>query len=214
VISGKSAHAARPETGHDALEGAARVLNALYAHRKVLSEIRSAVPGIASPTLVVGLIRGGINTNVVPGAVTLRLDRRIIPEENSAAVERQLKPADSGERRRSARHPLRGAPDHAGGAAEAGARTRAPARAAPAQCRGGVRRADPDARRAPLYRRAPLRGRGHPDGAIWRRTAHPDRIEANAHTADERLPLMDLRNAAEVVALTLLDLLGDAGRSA
>jgi acetylornithine deacetylase/succinyl-diaminopimelate desuccinylase-like protein len=32
--------------------------------------------------------------------------------------------------------------------------------------------------------------------------------EANAHAADERLPLADLREATEVVALTLLDLLG------
>jgi acetylornithine deacetylase/succinyl-diaminopimelate desuccinylase-like protein len=32
--------------------------------------------------------------------------------------------------------------------------------------------------------------------------------EANAHAADERLPLADLRKATEVVALTLLDLLG------
>ena len=31
--------------------------------------------------------------------------------------------------------------------------------------------------------------------------------EANAHAADERLPLADLRKATEVVALTLLDLL-------
>ena len=32
-------------------------------------------------------------------------------------------------------------------------------------------------------------------------------IEANAHAADERLPLADLHKATEVVALTLLDLL-------
>ena len=31
--------------------------------------------------------------------------------------------------------------------------------------------------------------------------------EANAHRADERLPLADLHRATEVVALTLLDLL-------
>jgi acetylornithine deacetylase/succinyl-diaminopimelate desuccinylase-like protein len=35
-------------------------------------------------------------------------------------------------------------------------------------------------------------------------------IEANAHAADERLALADLRKATEVVALTLLDLLGAA----
>ena len=55
-----------PSTGRDALEGAARVLHALYAHRKDLREVHSSVPGIDSPTLVIGLIKGGINTNVVP----------------------------------------------------------------------------------------------------------------------------------------------------
>jgi acetylornithine deacetylase/succinyl-diaminopimelate desuccinylase-like protein len=34
--------------------------------------------------------------------------------------------------------------------------------------------------------------------------------EANAHRADERLPLSDLRKATEVVALTLVDLLNPA----
>jgi len=86
-VTGKSAHAARPETGHDALEAASAVLAALYDHRKGLAQIRSDVEGIESPTLVVGLIRGGINTNVVPDAVTLRIDRRMIPEEDAAAVE-------------------------------------------------------------------------------------------------------------------------------
>jgi succinyl-diaminopimelate desuccinylase len=33
--------------------------------------------------------------------------------------------------------------------------------------------------------------------------------EANAHRADERLPLTDLYKATEVVALTLLELLED-----
>jgi succinyl-diaminopimelate desuccinylase len=32
--------------------------------------------------------------------------------------------------------------------------------------------------------------------------------DANAHRADERLPLSDLHKATEVVALALLDLLG------
>ena len=34
-----------------------------------------------------GASRGGTNTNVVPGKVTLKLDRRMIPEENPALVE-------------------------------------------------------------------------------------------------------------------------------
>ena len=43
----------------------------------------SAIPGIGSPQLTVGLIKGGINTNVVPDRVTFRLDRRMIPEERA-----------------------------------------------------------------------------------------------------------------------------------
>ena len=77
VIEGKSAHAAMPFTGVDALEAATGVLNALYAFRKSLASKVSETPGIGSPQLTVGLISGGINTNVVPDKVTLRLDRRI-----------------------------------------------------------------------------------------------------------------------------------------
>ncbi|MGA7813773.1 M20/M25/M40 family metallo-hydrolase, partial [Caballeronia sp.] len=91
IVRGKSAHAARPDTGHDALEAATAVLNALYGHRAALAEIRSATDGIEHPTIVVGLIEGGINTNVVPDKVTLRLDRRVIPEESPQDVLKQLK---------------------------------------------------------------------------------------------------------------------------
>ena len=40
---------------------------------------------------MVGTIVGGINTNVVPDEVTLRLDRRIIPEEIPNDVEAELR---------------------------------------------------------------------------------------------------------------------------
>ena len=40
--------------------------------------------------MTVGLIEGGINTNVVPDKITFRLDRRIIPEENPLEVEATL----------------------------------------------------------------------------------------------------------------------------
>src|SRR6185295_17731881 len=52
---------------------------------------RSRVPGITHPTLVVGMIEGGINTNVVPVKVRFRLDRRIIPEEDPVVVEATLR---------------------------------------------------------------------------------------------------------------------------
>ena len=45
---------------------------------------RSRVEGIATPTINVGRIDGGTNTNVVPAKVVLKLDRRMIPEEDPA----------------------------------------------------------------------------------------------------------------------------------
>jgi acetylornithine deacetylase/succinyl-diaminopimelate desuccinylase-like protein len=91
TLRGRQGHAAMPESGIDALAASVSVLSALYASRAALTTRRSQVPGITHPTLNVGLINGGINTNVVPDRVTFRIDRRIIPEESPAAVEAELR---------------------------------------------------------------------------------------------------------------------------
>ena len=91
IVRGRSAHAARPETGVDALAATTAILTTLYAFRSQLAERMSAVPGIGHANLNVGLIAGGINTNVVPDKVTFRIDRRMIPEENPQAVEQELR---------------------------------------------------------------------------------------------------------------------------
>ena len=203
-IAGKSAHAARPETGHDALEAATQVLRALYEHRRGLAKIHSDVEGISSPTLVVGLIRGGINTNVVPDAVTLRLDRRIIPEEDSVEVElaELIRKSASGlpgirceVRRIMLAQALKPVP-------------------------GLERLVEPLKRNAEAVLGEPIPTLGVPlytDARHYAAAGIPTLlygagprtlIEANAHAADERLPLSDLRKATEIVALTLLDLMG------
>ena len=91
IVRGRSAHAARPETGVDALAATTAILTTLYAFRSQLAERMSAVPGIGHANLNIGLIAGGINTNVVPDKVTFRIDRRMIPEENPQAVEQELR---------------------------------------------------------------------------------------------------------------------------
>jgi acetylornithine deacetylase/succinyl-diaminopimelate desuccinylase-like protein len=91
TLRGRQGHAAMPESGIDALAAATEVLTALYASRAELSRRSSKVAGIRHPTLNVGLITGGINTNVVPDKVSFRLDRRIIPEESPTDVEAQLR---------------------------------------------------------------------------------------------------------------------------
>lgn len=91
TVHGKSGHGAMPETGHDALQAATKILNAVYGQLPELKKIKSKVPGIDSPTMLVGRIDGGTNTNVVPGKVVMKLDRRMIPEEDPVAVEAQVR---------------------------------------------------------------------------------------------------------------------------
>ena len=91
TVHGKMAHAAVPHTGIDALQGANRILTALYAQNTLYKNITSQVEGITHPYLNVGYISGGTNTNVVPGKVTLKLDRRMIPEEDPTAVEASIR---------------------------------------------------------------------------------------------------------------------------
>jgi succinyl-diaminopimelate desuccinylase len=203
---GRSAHAAKPFTGVDALEAANGVLSALYAWRRGLAEKVSAVPGIGSPQMTVGLISGGINTNVVPDRVTFRLDRRMIPEEKSEAVEAELRDVidkaarDFPEAKVNVRRILLAEPLTPTPTGEK--LTRALCAFAteimgePVKA-GGV----------PLYTDARHYAKAGVPVVLY--GAGPHTIEeANAHRADERLPLADLYKATEVVALTLAEMLG------
>ena len=207
-VRGRSAHAARPDTGLDALEVATAALGGLYGLRDRLAERRSAVAGIETPTLVVGLISGGINTNVVPDRVSFRVDRRIIPEESLEAAEAELTEAV---RAATAAWP------------EAEVEIRRIMTAAPFAPLPGVAplAAGLRARAAevfgteipevglPLYTDARHYAEAGVPTAIY--GAGPRSLtEANAHRADERLPLDDLHRATKVVALTLHDLLATA----
>jgi succinyl-diaminopimelate desuccinylase len=91
TVHGKATHGSMPETGHDALQAATRILQAIYAKVPELAHITSKIPGINSPTMIVGRVEGGTNTNVVPGKVTLKMDRRMIPEEDPAEVEDEVR---------------------------------------------------------------------------------------------------------------------------
>ena len=90
TVHGKMGHAAVPQTGVDALQAATHVLNALYHQNTLYQQVTSQVQGIAHPYLNIGMIEGGTHTNVIPGKVVLKVDRRMIPEENPAEVEATL----------------------------------------------------------------------------------------------------------------------------
>ena len=91
TVHGKMAHAAVPHTGVDALQGATHILQALYAQNVLYTKVSSQIVGIDHPYVNVGRIEGGTNTNVVPGKVVFKLDRRMIPEENPIEVEANIR---------------------------------------------------------------------------------------------------------------------------
>ncbi|MFN9807305.1 MAG: M20 family metallopeptidase [Betaproteobacteria bacterium] len=205
TVHGKMAHAAIPDTGVDALQGAVRILNALYAQNETYRAIRSQVPGINHPYLNVGRIDGGTNTNVVPGTVGLQLDRRMIPEENPAQVEADV--------RRVIAEAAAGSP---GIRVEIRRLLLAQAwkpdpRSAPLvqalQRHGEAVFGEPiPTSGTPLYTDVRLYGAAGVPAAIY--GAGPRTVlESNAKRADEHLVLEDLRRATKVVARALLDML-------
>jgi acetylornithine deacetylase/succinyl-diaminopimelate desuccinylase-like protein len=206
TVHGRQAHAAMPQTGIDALEAAAHILRALYDYRARLAERHSKVPGIDTPTFNVGLIEGGINTNVVPDKVSFRIDRRMIPEEHGFDAEGELRAVVE---------------------AAAGARpgisvdVRRIMQAEPLAELPGVERLI-----APLKKRAeevfgvdiPVHGvplytdarhyTHHGIPAVLYGAGPRTLMEARGHNSDENLRLDDLYKATRVVALALNDLLG------
>lgn len=207
-VVGRSAHAARPSTGVDALEAANAILSALYGWRGGLAARTSKVPGIGSPQMTVGLISGGINTNVVPDRVVFRLDRRIVPEENPAEVEAELKAVIA---RAAELHPA---------AKVAVKRILLAEPLTPTPTPAGAKLTETLCRHASQVMSEPVAATGVPlytDARHYAKAGVPIVLygagprtieEANAHRADERLPLADLHKATEVVALTLVELLG------
>jgi succinyl-diaminopimelate desuccinylase len=206
TVHGLMAHAAIPHTGIDALQGAVAILNALYAQNTLYKGITSKVPGITHPYLNVGRIEGGTNTNVVPGKVVLKLDRRMIPEEDPVAVEADVRrvindaaasfPGIRVEiKRLLLAQSLKALPGNA------------PLVDA-LQKHGQVVFGEPiPTSGTPLYTDVRLYCAQGIPAVIY--GAGPRTVfESNAKRADEHLVLEDLRKATKVVARTLLDLLG------
>jgi succinyl-diaminopimelate desuccinylase len=211
TVHGDMAHAAIPDSGTDALQGAVQVLNALYALNHDYLAVTSQVTGITHPYLNVGLIAGGTNTNVIPGKVVLKLDRRMIPEEDPAEVEAAL-------RRTITQAAAAFKPPRGGNALRVDVKRLLLARAMKAlpgnqplvqaiQKHGEAVFGEAiPALGTPLYTDVRLYAECGIPGVIY--GAGPRTVlESHAKRADERLDLDDLRRATKVLARTLFDLL-------
>ncbi|HUH40481.1 MAG TPA: M20/M25/M40 family metallo-hydrolase, partial [Castellaniella sp.] len=205
TIDGRATHGSMPKSGHDALRAASRILDEIYRQADTLDQIRSAVPGIESPTMIVGRIEGGTNTNVVPGRVVLKMDRRMIPEEDPAQVEAQVRAFIQAAveglpgirvsvRRLLLAHPLRPLPGHE--QMVASLQRHAQAILGEPITVGGT----------PLYADARLYGE-HGIPVVMYGAGPRTLMESRAKQADENLALSDLKAATQVVALMLADFL-------
>ena len=211
TVQGEMSHAAIPDSSCDALQGAVHIMQALYALNADYKKITSQVEGITHPYLNIGQIEGGTNTNVVPGKVIFKLDRRMIPEEDSAQVEQSIRATI--EAAAKSYQPPRGSGDIKVSIKRillAEAMKPLPGNAPLVQAlqqHGQAVFGEPiPALGTPLYTDVRLYvERGIP-GVIY--GAGPRTVlESNAKKADERLNLHDLRRATKVLARCLHQLL-------
>jgi acetylornithine deacetylase/succinyl-diaminopimelate desuccinylase-like protein len=86
---GKAAHAGNPSAGDNAILRMMRLVGALQAHYD--KALAKRVKGAMRSTVNVGMFHGGHNTNVVPSACTVEIDRRLLPNEKVKDAFKELK---------------------------------------------------------------------------------------------------------------------------
>ena len=86
---GKAAHGATPQFGQNAIHEMARIVDLLetdYAARLR----RRKHPLLGAATVNVGTISGGAQPNIVPDRCKITVDRRTLPGETDAGVQREI----------------------------------------------------------------------------------------------------------------------------
>ncbi len=94
-VTGKACHASIPHRGVNAFERMTMLSRELEGLKKKIEKRKSRFnmrDNISrSPSLVMGgLLEGGIKVNVVPGLARFSIDRRLIPEEDTRAAQKEI----------------------------------------------------------------------------------------------------------------------------
>lgn len=89
---GRSAHGATPDQGESAILKMSAVVQYLLGDYTA-SLRHAATESLGAPTINVGLIRGGTQTNIVPDSCEIEVDRRLVPGETSESVVNGLREA-------------------------------------------------------------------------------------------------------------------------
>lgn len=206
-VRGAAAPAYAPDGGHDAMEAANQALTRLYQFRSTLKSKASDILGLGAPSLMIEHVLAGRKGGGVPDHATLRIDRRILPDEDAAQVEKQLTKLIGstiakmpGTRCRIRRSVL--IPAMAGGEAS-----------------DLLRDVVADQLQQRLNEDIPIAGVAYDhEGRHYAASGIPtimygagpmDLVKAGMHGKDESLKLDDLRLATEVLACSTLKLLDD-----
>ena len=84
ITRGKAAHSSKPQMGNNAITHMSRLVLALEEENARLDA--HTHPMLGSPTLSVGVIRGGVQVNFVPDQCAIEMDRRLLPGERAVEV--------------------------------------------------------------------------------------------------------------------------------
>ncbi len=89
TTKGKAAHAGNPGAGDNAILRMMRLVGALSSYYD--KALATRVSGAMKSTVNIGMFHGGHNTNVVPSACTVEIDRRLLPNEKVTDAFKELK---------------------------------------------------------------------------------------------------------------------------
>ncbi len=94
---GKSAHSSTPWQGVNAINKMAKIVSAIEEHAEELHKRTTKIPAppgtgkpFIYPTVNTGVIEGGVKENAVPDKCSIRLYRRITPEEDPKKARTEL----------------------------------------------------------------------------------------------------------------------------
>jgi acetylornithine deacetylase/succinyl-diaminopimelate desuccinylase family protein len=89
TTKGRAAHAGNPSAGDNAILRMMRLVGALTSYYD--KALATRVSGAMKSTVNIGMFHGGHNTNVVPSACTVEVDRRLLPDEKVKDAFKELK---------------------------------------------------------------------------------------------------------------------------
>ncbi|TAJ38736.1 MAG: M20 family peptidase [Reyranella sp.] len=96
TTKGRAAHAGNPAAGDNAILRMMRLVGALSSYYD--KALARRVSGAMKSTVNIGMFHGGHNTNVVPSACTVEIDRRLLPNEKVKDAFKELKSVIDGVR--------------------------------------------------------------------------------------------------------------------